>query len=78
MAASLRAALKTQRSSTPFVVPAKAGTHNHRIPVADTILAPASHNEDKGGYGSRLALALLAWPGRRRIASSLSLLAMTK
>jgi hypothetical protein len=46
-------------AATPSaVVPAKAGTHNHRC-----------FNLSIGGYGSRLALALLAWPGRQRSVS---------
>src|ERR1700693_6344939 len=48
------------------VVPAKAGTHNHRCVLLRPLVAPASQNTNIGGYGSRIALAALTCPGRRR------------
>src|SRR5258707_784738 len=45
-------------SPSNSVVPAKAGTHNHRCPLVVKAVAPAFPNINIGGYGSRLALRL--------------------
>jgi hypothetical protein len=37
-----------------FVVPANAGTHNHRYSWLWLAVAPAVHKIGSGGYGSRL------------------------
>jgi hypothetical protein len=50
----------------PFqVVPAKAGTYNHRHPLLRRAAAPALVNTQASGYGSRLALPLQGG-GRQR------------
>src|SRR5258707_394827 len=49
-----------------IVVPAKAGTHNHRCLWLKPDAAPASRKTGSSGYGSRLRSQGLAWPGRRK------------
>src|ERR1700731_676252 len=46
--------------SIPFVVPAKAGTHNHRVELLRESRRTASFNTYAAAYGSRRS------PGRRR------------
>jgi hypothetical protein len=45
-------------SPSDSVVPAKAGTHNHRCLSLDQIAAPAFAKTQPCGYGSRLAQEL--------------------
>src|SRR5450759_752084 len=56
------------------IVPAHAGTHNHRCLLLRRAAPTAFANTPIGGYGSRLARSLssgarsrdpLAWPGRQ-------------
>ncbi|MGF6310594.1 hypothetical protein ABIB82_004653 [Bradyrhizobium sp. i1.8.4] len=48
----------------PHVVPAKAGTDNHRVGLLKRDVAPAMATITFGGYGSRVALRL---PGTTRM-----------
>src|SRR5215831_6095711 len=52
-------------STNSAVVPAKAGTHNHRQLLLHRAGGPAFANTMACGYGSRIALAALACPGRQ-------------
>ena len=70
---------KTRRGNAevrvnPTVVPAHAGTHNHRPSLSRESRRTASLNTYDAAYGFRLARSLssgarsrdpLAWPGRR-------------